>query len=63
MILQGFVKCDEVDYTMRRYFGLLYGHMGRYATFGHTCITPVIMVTESCQKRKFILETFCRKLS
>lgn len=27
--LQGFVKCDEVDYTMRRYFGLLYGHMGR----------------------------------
>eukprot|EP00903_Cladosiphon_okamuranus_P019301 g17741.t1 len=26
---QGFVKCDEVDYNMRRYFGLLYGHLGR----------------------------------
>eukprot|EP00752_Nemacystus_decipiens_P018259 g16384.t1 len=26
---QGIVKCDEVDYTMRKYFGLLYGHMGR----------------------------------
>ena len=26
-------------------------------------VTPLIMVTESCQKRKFILETFCRKLS
>ncbi|CAM9982617.1 unnamed protein product [Sphacelaria rigidula] len=26
---QGFVTCDEVDWTMRRYFGLLYGHMGR----------------------------------
>lgn len=22
--------CDGVDYTMRRYFGLVYGHMGRY---------------------------------
>lgn len=32
VVLQGIVKCDEVDYTMRRYFGLLYGHMGRYVT-------------------------------
>ena len=27
--LQGLVMCDGVDFTMRRYFGLLYGHMGR----------------------------------
>lgn len=26
---QGLVMCDGVDSTMRRYFGLLYGHMGR----------------------------------
>ncbi|CAM9372066.1 unnamed protein product [Ectocarpus sp. 13 AM-2016] len=26
---QGLIMCDGVDYTMRRYFGLVYGHMGR----------------------------------
>ncbi|CAM9613437.1 unnamed protein product [Ascophyllum nodosum] len=26
---QGLVMCDGVDSSMRRYFGLLYGHMGR----------------------------------
>lgn len=26
--------CDGVDYTMRRYFGLVYGHMGRYGRAG-----------------------------
>ncbi|CAM9905959.1 unnamed protein product [Scytosiphon promiscuus] len=26
---QGLVTCEGVDYIMRRYFGLVYGHMGR----------------------------------
>lgn len=31
-LVQGFVMCDGVDSNMRRYFGLLYGHMGRSVT-------------------------------
>lgn len=28
-VVQGLIMCDGVDSNMRRYFGLLYGHMGR----------------------------------
>lgn len=43
-VLQGFIMCDEVDYTMRRYFGLLYGHMGRYVTLKHQSIICVYVL-------------------